>query len=84
MISVCRTFKCPFFSEGQRAEIGAPIGGYGCQKFGCAAHCLVSQVTEVTATEYELFTPEGKSPNNQTMIILGINHLVLEDKLKYI
>jgi hypothetical protein len=78
MISICKTYKCPFFSEGQ----GSPIGGYGCQKFGSALHCPVSQVAEVSATEYELFTEDGKSLNHQTMVVLGINYLVLEDRLK--
>jgi hypothetical protein len=74
--SICQSFKCPFWSNGQRSSPGAPIGGYGCTRFGSATQCLVSQVAGVTATEYELFYDSGKaSPNRNTMIELGIEHL---------
>jgi hypothetical protein len=85
--SICKKFKCPFFSEGQRSSPDTPIGGYGCTRFSSATHCLVSQVADVTATEYELFYDKEKaSPNRETMIELGIKYLVgkenpLEDDL---
>jgi hypothetical protein len=76
--SVCRSFSCPFWSEGHRAEPGAPVGGYGCQLFGSALHCPVFQVKGVSATEYELFVDDGGSQNRDTMIALGIAHLVFK------
>jgi hypothetical protein len=75
--SVCKSFNCPFWSNGTRSTPDAPIGGYGCKKFSVATHCIVSQVADVSATEYELFYDTAKaSPNKETLIRLGIDYLV--------
>ena len=77
-ISVCKSFSCPYWSDGKKSEEGI-TGGYGCTMFSVASHCPVSQVKNVSSTEYELFADEGVSQNCQTMIALGISHLVFRD-----
>jgi hypothetical protein len=54
-----------------------PFLSHGCQRFGSALHCPVSQVKGVSATEYELLD-DGGSQNRDTMIALGISHLVFK------
>jgi hypothetical protein len=75
--SICKSFNCPFWSEGTRSTPGAPISNYGCKRFSVATHCLVSQVVDVSAKEYELFYDKSKaSPNRETLIRLGLKYLV--------
>jgi hypothetical protein len=78
-ISICKTFPCPFFSEGVRSGMGS-IGGYGCQKFSVAGHCPVNSIKNVYDTQYELsLDQERSSQNDETVIALTISHLVFKN-----
>jgi hypothetical protein len=77
-ISICKSFSCPYWSDGTRTNEGI-TGGYGCTKFSTAMACPVSQVKGVSETQYELFAEEGGSQNRDTMIALGIAHLVFRE-----
>lgn len=66
--NICILFECPYWSEGVKGPQGS-IGGYGCQKFDVAPHCIVSEVSGVTATEYALYYETGESNGNKKNLI---------------
>jgi hypothetical protein len=78
--SVCKSFSCPYWSDGIKAKGAGSLGGYGCSKYSVAGHCPVSQTKGVTDTQYELFiNSQTMCPNQATVIALVIGHLVFKD-----